>query len=134
MPVKRKKATASPEVQKADKALEILKPIFKKVGWSATQGFDLCFSTLRTSPVYIGLFHDWSDAFTKSNPRPRSVDYKQNGILDRDSYRRDSAEWNAKLQCWFSSQLSVIEKELKSVCSKNGWRFRTAGTQLRINP
>jgi hypothetical protein len=134
MPVKRKKSNASAEVQKADKALAILKPIFAKVGWSVNQGFDLCFSTLRTSPVYIGLFHNWSDAFTESDPSPKSANYKQDGIFDRESYRRDSAAWNARRQVWFSTKLGVIEKELKSVCAKNGWRFRTAGTELRINP
>lgn len=134
MPVKRKKATASDEVQRADKALVILKPIFAKVGWSVNQGCDLFFETCTLGKVYITLSCNWSDAFKKTDPIPMSAQYKQNGVLDRDSYRRDYAEWKARLQSWFSAQLSVIEKELKSVCSKNGWRFRTAGTELRINP
>jgi hypothetical protein len=134
MPVKRKKATASPEVQRADKALEILNPIFKKVGWKATQGFDLCFMSFKTSPVYISLDSHWSDAFQKTDPCPKSATYKQNGIFDRDSFRRDYEDWKTRQQSWFSGQLNAIQEELKSVCSKNGWRFRTAGTQLRINP
>ena len=107
MPVKRKKATASPEVQRADKALEILNPIFKKVGWKATQGFNLCFMTLKTSPVYISLDCNWSDAFTKNDPCPKSATYKQNGIFDRDSFRRDYEDWKTRQQSWFSGQLSL---------------------------
>ena len=134
MPVKRKKITASAEVQKADKALAILKPIFSKVGWSVTQGCDLFFETCTLSRVYITLSCNWSEGFTKNDPSPKSASYKVDGVFDRESFRRDSAEWNARRQVWFSTKLGVIEKELKSVCSKNGWRFRTAGTELRINP
>ncbi len=134
MPVKRtKKATAS-AFRKEDAALDILKPIFKKIGWSPVIGCDMCFTSFRTSKNYIALFHNWSDAFCEANPRPNRSHYKNDqGQIDQESYRRDSSEWNTNLKNWFSSQLSVIEKELKSVCSENRWRFRTAGTELRIN-
>lgn len=134
MPVKRTKKATTSAFRKEDDALAILKPIFKKVGWTPVIGCDLCFMSMRTSKNYIALFHDWSDAFSKANPRPNRAHYKDDqGKIDQESYRRDSSEWNANLQRWFSSQLSVIINELKSVCSENRWRFRTAGTQLRIN-
>ena len=133
MPVKRTKKAFDP-FRKENAVLATLKPIFDKVGWSPVIGCDLCMASLRTSKDYITLFHNWSDAFSKANPRPNRAHYKDDqGKIDQESYRRDCSEWNANLQSWFSSQLSVIEKELKSVCSKKGWRFRTAGTQLRIN-
>jgi hypothetical protein len=133
MPVKRKKSNASAEVQKADKALAILKPIFSKVGWSVNQGFSLCMFSLKHSPIYISLCYSWTKEFIETDPSPKSANYKQNGILDRESYRRDSAAWSARRQIWFSDKLRVIEQEIKSVCAKNGWRFRTAGTELRID-
>jgi hypothetical protein len=135
MPVKRKKK-ASPTigVRKADVALETLKPIFAKIGWSPVIGCDLNFSTFTTSKDYITLWMKWDDAFIKNDPSPVYANYKHDGVLDRESYRRDSSEWNARRQQWFNDQLNVILAELKSVCLKNGWRFRTAGTQLRINP
>ena len=135
MPVKRKKK-ASPAigVRKADVALGILKPIFAKIGWSPIIGCDLCFSTLQTSKDYIALWMKWDDAFVANDPAPVYANYKHDGVLDRESYRRDRSEWDARRQQWFNEKLNIILPELKSVCSKNGWRFRNAGTQIRINP
>jgi hypothetical protein len=119
--------------QKEKAALAILKPIFSKIGWSPIIGCDLCMTSLRTSKSYVTLFR-WSEEFAKETPDLKRSEYKnENGEFDRDAWRKDSAARNDAMQKWFTAKLAEIQDELKAACAKNRWRFRTAGTQIRID-
>jgi hypothetical protein len=119
--------------QKEKAALAILKPIFSKVGWSPIIGCDLCMTSLRTSKSYVTLFR-WSEEFAKETPDLKRSEYKnENGEFDREAWRKDCAARNDAMQKWFTGKLTAIQDELKAACAKNRWRFRTAGTQIRID-
>ena len=119
--------------QKEKSALAILKPIFAKVGWSPIIGCDLCMTSLRTSKSYVTLFR-WSEEFAKETPDLKRSEYKnEHGEFDRDAWRKDSAARNDAMQKWFTAKLATIQGDLKAACAKNRWRFRTAGTQIRID-
>jgi len=119
--------------QKEKAALAILKPIFSKVGWSPIIGCSLSMTTLQTSKNYVTLL-EWFKEFAKENPDLKRIDYKNdNGEFDRDAWRKDSAARNEAMQKWFTAKLAEIQDELKAACSKNRWRFRTAGTEIRID-
>ena len=120
-------------VQKEKAALAVLKPIFAKVGWIPVIGCDLCISTLRTGKTYVSLFR-WSEEFAKTNPDLKRSEYKnENGEFDRDAWRKDSAARSEALQKWFTAKLATIQGDLETACAKNRWKFRTAGTQIRID-
>ncbi len=119
--------------QKEKAALATLKPIFARVGWSPVIGLDLCMSTLRTGKTYVTLF-GWSKEFAKETPDLKRSEYKnENGEFDRDAWRKDCAARTEAMQKWFTAKLATIQGDLKAACAKNRWRFRTAGTQIRID-
>jgi hypothetical protein len=119
--------------QKEKAALEILKPIFSKVGWSPIIGCNLSMTTLRTSKNYVTLFQ-WSKEFAAEYPDLKRSEYKnENGEFNRDAWRKDASARNDAMQKWFTAKLAEIQDELKAACAENRWRFRTAGTEIRID-